>query len=110
MQKVSVQSGKLINRAEKVGTYTDWVLPCEAGRQRCTNLALASQGYQCMTRDNSACCLNGNGRNCMRLSRAGESATPGNWTGRELAGGWLGGCVVALLYCLPPRLPAYLLR
>ena len=39
-----VESGKLINVKQAVGTYTDWVLPCQAGRQRCTNLALASQG------------------------------------------------------------------
>ena len=50
-----VESGKLINVKQAVGTYTDWVLPCQAGRQRCTNLALASQGFQCMTLDNRAC-------------------------------------------------------
>lgn len=97
-----VESGKLINVKQAVGTYTDWVLPCQAGRQRCTNLALASQGFQCMTLDNRACCLNGNGKNCWRLSRAGDDSTPDNWTGRELAGGWSGGCAAVLAACLQP--------
>ena len=99
-----VESGKLINVKQAVGTYTDWVLPCQAGRQRCTNLALASQGFQCMTLDNRACCLNGNGKNCWRLSRAGDDSTPDNWTGRELAGGWAGGCAAEL----PATLPAWM--
>lgn len=109
-----VKGGKLINVKQPVGTYTDWVLPCQAGRQRCTNLALASQGFQCMTLDNRACCLNGNGKNCWRLSRAGDGSTPDNWTGRELAGGWVGGWVwaewVGGWAALLPALHACLLR
>jgi hypothetical protein len=109
-----VKGGKLINVKQPVGTYTDWVLPCQAGRQRCINLALASQGFQCMTLDNRACCLNGNGKNCWRLSRAGDDSTPDNWTGRELAGGWVGGWVwaewVGGWAALLPALHACLLR
>lgn len=33
---------------------TDWVLACEPGRRRCTNLHLAALGFQCMTWDDGA--------------------------------------------------------
>ena len=79
--------GELVSEAQEVGTLTDWVVPCEAGRQRCTNLVLASQGYQCMTRDNSACCLNGTGVNCKRVSWVEDTGAPDNWTGRDLTAG-----------------------
>lgn len=62
-----------------------WVVPCAKGRQRCPNLSLAARGYQCTTKDGSACCLMPNGKLCKVLANYEEdTAAPAFWRGRDL--------------------------
>lgn len=53
--------------AKPKGTYTNWVIDCEDGRARCSNLVLASMGYQCMNREKTHCCLQPNGKDCTKV-------------------------------------------
>lgn len=64
------------------GPFVDTVLTCEAGRARCSNLHLASWGYQCQTLDGSACCLQPNGRFCVPVVHMPAGA-PDSWEGRD---------------------------
>ena len=70
-----------------VGGFTDWVVPCDGNRKRCTNLVLASQGFQCMTNNNKACCLHGNGTKCKPVGKGEDEKAPDSWTGKDLVAG-----------------------
>ncbi|KAI7836018.1 hypothetical protein COHA_010102 [Chlorella ohadii] len=70
----------------KGGSYTDWKVPCGAGRARCPSVFLASHGYQCTTLDGQACCKQGNGKQCALVVAWAFMPTPKTWRGRNLVG------------------------
>ncbi|KAL4437431.1 hypothetical protein ABPG75_004570 [Micractinium tetrahymenae] len=66
---------------QPTGTYRDWVLDCSGGHKRCSNLALASQGYQCANLKGDKCCLTDSGDNCVKTSSVKDDGV--EWDGER---------------------------
>lgn len=64
---------------QKTGTYRDWVIDCTGDHERCPNLALASQGYQCTNLKGDKCCLTSDGQDCVAVDSVKDKGV--RWDG-----------------------------